>query len=215
MCDLEVIEWFLDLVINNPDEFNNKRILEIGSKNINGSVRPIIEKLCSPSEYVGIDIEEGKYVDVVLPAEKVLDYFGRETFDVIISTELLEHVKDWRIVIDNMKKVLRKNGTIYLTTGSYGFNYHGYPFDYWRYEESDMRKIFSDFEISEIINQEVTYPGVFVKAMKTDSDVKTDLHDISLYSIAIGKRTSRISEISIKRKLMLLLRKYRLKKTVI
>ena len=46
----------------------------------------------SPTEYVGVDIEPRKFVDVVLPAEKLTEYFGSESFDVVISTELLEHV---------------------------------------------------------------------------------------------------------------------------
>jgi len=215
MCDMEVIEWFIDTVINNPEEFKNKRILEIGSRNANGSVRLFIEKLCSPSEYVGVDIEEGKFVDLVLPAEQLINHFGGESFDVIISPELLEHVKDWRLVIDNMKKVLRSGGMIYITTCSYGFHYHGYPFDYWRYEESDMRKIFSDFKIMSIKKHGSMQAEIFLRAMKTSSHKKTDLRDFSLYSIAIGKRTTKISEISFKRKCMLALRKFGLLKTVI
>jgi hypothetical protein len=75
-------------------EFDGKRVLEVGSKFVNGSVRPLIERFCSPRDYVGVDIEPGKYVDVVLPAEKLVNCFGPESFDVVISTELLEHVYD-------------------------------------------------------------------------------------------------------------------------
>ena len=53
-------------------------------------------------------IEAGKYVGILLPTEKLVEYFGIETFDVAISTELLEHVKDWRLVINNMKMILKR-----------------------------------------------------------------------------------------------------------
>ncbi|MEM4488737.1 MAG: class I SAM-dependent methyltransferase [Desulfurococcaceae archaeon] len=135
MCNVAVIEFFIENV--RPEEFKDKRILEVGSK----------------------------YVDVVLPAEELVEYFGSESFDVVISTETLEHVKDWRKVITNMREVLKPGGYIYITTRSRGFSYHGYPYDFWRYEVGDMRRIFADFEI---INLSVDHeaPGVFVKARK-------------------------------------------------
>jgi hypothetical protein len=56
---------------------------------------------------VSVDIEAGKFVDIMLPAEKLVEYFGPESFDIEISTELLEHVQNWRLVINNMKSVLK------------------------------------------------------------------------------------------------------------
>jgi SAM-dependent methyltransferase len=149
MCNIAVIEFFIDNI--KPEEFKGKRVLEVGSRYVNGSVRPLIENFCSPKEYVGVDIEAGKFVDVILPAEKLVEYFGPESFDVVISTELLEHVQNWRLVINNMKSVLKCDGYIYLTTRSYGFPYHAYPYDFWRYEIEDVKKIFSDFEIIKLI----------------------------------------------------------------
>jgi len=88
---------------------------------------------------VGVDIEPGKFVDVVLPAERLVEHFGPESFDVVIATELLEHVQDWRLVVNNMKAVLRRGGYIYITTRSYGFPFHAYPYDFWRYEVEDLK----------------------------------------------------------------------------
>ncbi|MEM0085025.1 MAG: methyltransferase domain-containing protein [Candidatus Methanomethylicia archaeon] len=112
MCNVAVIEFFIEHV--ELEEFRDKRILEVGSKYINGSVRPFIERFLKPREYIGIDIEPGKFVDLILPAENVLKYFGEESFDVVIATELLEHVKNWRLVVYNMKAVLKSNGYIYI-----------------------------------------------------------------------------------------------------
>jgi len=111
MCNIAVIEFFIENI--DVKEFKGKRVLEVGSKYVNGSVKPLIERFCHPGEYIGVDIERGKYVDIVLPAEKLVEYFGEESFDVVISTELIEHVKDWRITIENMKRVLRPDGYIY------------------------------------------------------------------------------------------------------
>lgn len=73
----------------------------------------MIERLCRPEIRVGIDVEPGKFVDILLPAEKLVECFGEESFDVVISTEVLEHVSDWRNVINNMKRVLKCGGYIH------------------------------------------------------------------------------------------------------
>jgi len=131
---------------------------------------------------------------VILPAEKLVEYFGPESFDIVISTELLEHVQNWRLVINSMKSVLKRGGYIYITTRSYGFPYHAYPYDFWRYEIEDMKKIFSDFEIIKLIkDHEVS--GIFLKAKKT-SNTLIDLSNIALYSMILGRRTTLIPKLS-------------------
>lgn len=114
MCHVSVIEFFIEEV--KIDEFQNKKILEVGSKYVNGSVRPLIEKFTNPMKYIGVDMAEGKYVDMVVKAENIVEVFGKNSFDVVISTEMLEHVKDWRIVVNNLKEVLKPMGYIYITT---------------------------------------------------------------------------------------------------
>jgi len=153
LCDVAVIEFFIEMA--RPEEFTGKRVLEVGSKYINGSVRPLIERFLHPKEYIGIDVEPGKFVDLILPAEKILEYFSSESFDVVIATELLEHIRDWRLVVNNMKMLLKNRGCVYLTTRSKGFPYHGYPYDFWRYEIEDIKKIFRDFEIISLKRKEL------------------------------------------------------------
>ncbi|GAY26247.1 methyltransferase type 11 [Desulfurococcaceae archaeon AG1] len=113
MCHMSVLEFFIENA--EPEEFSGARVLEVGSRYVNGSVRPLIERFFRPKEYVGVDIEPGKFVDLILPVEKLIDHFGRESFDVVIATELLEHVMDWRLAVNNMKTVLKRGGYIYIS----------------------------------------------------------------------------------------------------
>jgi SAM-dependent methyltransferase len=187
--NVAVLDFFMRSV--DCEEFAGRRVLEVGSKFVNGSVRPLIERFCRPREYVGVDIEAGKYVDVVLPAERLVEYFGLESFDAVISTEVLEHVFDWRTVVNNIKAVLKPGGFIYITTRSRGFPYHAYPHDYWRYEIEDMEKIFGDFEII-ALEKDWEAPGVFLKARKPTSWSPNDLSQIELYSMVVGRRTKEL-----------------------
>ena len=192
MCNLSVLDFFIDNT--KVREFDGKRVLEIGSRYVNGSVRPLIERCSSPKEYLGVDIESGKFVDVVLPADKIAGHFGSESFDVVVTTELLEHVIDWRVVIDNMKKVIKRGGHIYVTTCSRGFVYHGYPYDFWRYELEDLAMMFADFEAITLKKNPEAH-GVFLKAKKPENYVPADLSGITLYSMVLGRRTRGIPNI--------------------
>jgi SAM-dependent methyltransferase len=178
-----ILDWFNTNV--KRGEIEDKEIIEVGSLNVNGSVRKIIQSFL-PKNYIGLDLQNGTDVDLVLPAEKIVWYFGPKRFDVAISTETIEHVVDWRVVIENMKGVLKCGGYIYLSVPTIGFGYHEYPYDCWRYETEDMEKIFADFNI--IINEKIS-DGIFLKAQKPQNYTPCDLSNIALYSMATETRT--------------------------
>lgn len=167
------------------EEFNGKRILEVGSLNINGSIRPLIEGM-KPKEYIGVDVQEGKGVDLVLAAENIMEHFGASSFNIVISTETLEHVLDWRVAINNMKGVLKPLGFIFITVPPFIYQYHACPNDNWRYTSNDVAKIFDDFEIWEL-----NY-SIFFKGRKPQNYIPIDLSNISIYSMFYRKKTLNI-----------------------
>lgn len=173
-------------------DIKGNKILEIGSYDVNGSIRSIIESL-NPLEYTGIDILEGPGVDLVCSAEKLLNCFPVESFDVVISTEMIEHVKDYKKAISNIKNICTKGGIILLTTRSYGFPYHPSPTDFWRFEIEDMENIFSDCEIL-VLEKDKEFPGVFIKLRKPEDFKEKDLSDYKLYSIITHKKMVKITE---------------------
>jgi len=176
----------------NKSEVEGKRIIDVGAYNINGSFRATLEKL-NPKEYVGVDIELGPDVDMVCDGNKLVEKFGRESFDLVVCTELLEHVIDWVPVISNIKNVCKRGGKILITTRSRGFPYHPFPFDVWRYEIEDMKNIFEDFEI-EILEKDTQCPGVFMKARKPENFNEVDLKDYELFSVISDRRIKSFKE---------------------
>lgn len=171
---------FTQRVISEKD-IENKYILEVGSRNINGSVRPYIMSL-NPKTYIGIDIVGGQDVDIVMNADRILEIFGEKSVDVVITTEMMEHVQNWRTVIFNMKNVLKLEGILLVTTRSKGFHKHDFPHDYWRYEIKDFQDIFEDLEIINL-EKDLQVPGVFFKAKKPKNFKENNLDNIKLYSI--------------------------------
>jgi len=168
-----------------------KRVIDVGSYNFNGSIRPYIESL-EPNEYLGVDLLEGEYVDIVCNADDLVSNFGKESFDLVVCSEMLEHTKNWNATIHNIKNICKRGGTIFITTRSYGYPCHGFPNDYWRYEINDMKNIFNDFEIIQLENDSLT-PGVFMKARKPKNFTENDLSQIKLYSILINKKTNTLN----------------------
>lgn len=194
MCNSECVSFVQRAV--GPEEVKGKDIIEVGSYDVNGSVRPYLEGL-APASYLGVDIRRGPGVDLICEAELLVDRLGVESFDLVVSTELLEHVRDWRLVVTNMKRIVRPGGLIVITTRSRGFQLHDFPNDFWRYEPSDMRVIFADCSI-EMLDIDRSDPGVFVAARRpTDERFEPlDLSGYALHSAHIDERTVNVVEVA-------------------
>lgn len=184
MCNSACIQFIRDNL--SRSEAEGKRALEAGSLNVNGSAREAVLPL-APLSYTGVDISAGPGVDEVCDVTGLAGRFGADSFDLVLSTEMLEHVRDWRAAVSNLKSVLKPGGILLLTTRSAGYPYHGYPHDFWRYEEEDLRAIFGDMSILKIARDPLV-PGVFIKAAKPPDYREKDLSGLELYSIISGRR---------------------------
>lgn len=190
MCNTNCLTFSLRNLKRN--EVEGKRVLEVGAYDVNGSAQSVL-KSWGPSEYIGVDIEKGPGVDVVCDASALVDTFGKESFDTVVSNEMLEHARDWKGAISNIKNVTKAGGIMVLTTRSFGFNYHAFPYDFWRYELDDMREIFSDCEIL-VLENDAQEPGVLIRVRKPHHFVEKDLTNYKLYSIVANKRVVDITD---------------------
>ena len=179
MCSPSVVR-FAEAALKESD-VRGRAVLEVGALDVNGTVRPVVQAL-HPASYIGVDLQAGPGVDVVCDATGVLTRFGEQSFDIVISTEVLEHVRDWRTVVRNLKLALKPGGLLLLTTRSPGVDFHRHPFDFWRYDKSDFEFIFSDLIIEEL-QLDPDDPGLFLKARRPTPFSERDLSSHQLYSI--------------------------------
>ncbi|MBH1963892.1 MAG: class I SAM-dependent methyltransferase [Comamonadaceae bacterium] len=102
-----------------PDFFTGKKVLEVGSLDLNGSVRQFF----TDCAYEGLDVGTGPGVDTVCPGQ---DYGApADAFDFVISSEMMEHNPAWRKTFLNMLRVLKPGGLMVLTCATTGRRQHG------------------------------------------------------------------------------------------
>jgi len=102
-----------------PQHFKASRVLEVGSLDINGSVRRYFQGC----EYVGIDVAPGPGVDVVCGGQVYDAPAG--SFDTVISCEAMEHNPHWVETMNNMVRLCRPDGLIFMTCATTGRPEHG------------------------------------------------------------------------------------------
>lgn len=119
-----------DVVISSLP-FMKGKVLDAGGGD--GKYKSIIIK--SASEYVCLDIKEGMNVDVV---GDVLNMpFKDETFDAVISNQVLEHIKEPEKLFSEASRVL-KTGGYFICTAPFLEPNHSDPEDYFRYTKEAL-----------------------------------------------------------------------------
>ena len=102
-----------------PKNFFNAKVLEVGSVNINGSIR----MLFSNCDFLGIDLAPGPDVDLVCEGQKLDHPDG--TYDTIVTAECFEHNPFWVETFENMYRMIKPNGLIIMTCATTGRPEHG------------------------------------------------------------------------------------------
>lgn len=97
-----------------PLDRQHPTVLELGGRYINGGVRQFFRRA---TEYVSVDIVPGKDVDVVADAADL--ELGR-LFDVVVSTELLEHTSRAAEIVVAARRHLAPGGTFLATMAGPG-----------------------------------------------------------------------------------------------
>jgi SAM-dependent methyltransferase len=119
MAHREQIEFVERVKSLFPAQFSGARVLEIGSLDINGTVRSVFDRC----DYTGVDVAPGKGVDVVCGGEAYDAPDG--TFDTVISCECLEHNPEWKGTFRNMVRLCTPDGLVVMSCATLGRPEHG------------------------------------------------------------------------------------------
>jgi SAM-dependent methyltransferase len=99
--------------------FINKKVLDVGSGDINGNNRFLFENC----DYAGNDVVKAPNVTIVSKTKDLP--FENETFDTIVSTECFEHDPTYKESFLKIYDMLKKDGLFFFTCASTGRPEHG------------------------------------------------------------------------------------------
>ena len=103
-------------------------VVELGSQDVNGSIR---DHAPTSARYVGLDMVEGKGVDMIVVQGERLP-LDDESFDVVVTSSAFEHdVCFWETFLD-LVRITRPGGLLYINAPSNNA-FHRYPLDCWRF----------------------------------------------------------------------------------
>lgn len=127
------------------------KAVEFGAYDVNGNVRHEFPDY----SFYGIDLRAGANVDEVIDAR---DFNGAGSYDLVLSTEMLEHAPRPREIVDSAYRALKSGGLFVLTAAGPGRAPHcnngGHivPPDehYGNIDPDDLRSWLEDWEIIEL-----------------------------------------------------------------
>ncbi len=108
-----------------PQYFAGRRVLEVGSRDVNGTVRGLFT---NSSSYFGVDVTPGPCVDVVAPegaAAWLASFQDVFRFDTVISAECFEHDQHLPDTLRQIERHLAPGGLFVFTCATTGRGEHG------------------------------------------------------------------------------------------
>jgi len=152
---LEVFNWTNEAFTNwrKNTLLDKYSVLEIGSLDINGSIRSIFS---DSLYYLGIDMQEGPGVDLVANASS---FIVEEPVDIVVCCEVFEHTGEWPQIIEVTYKNLKKNGIFIGTAAGEGRKPHSAidenPIRDWEYysnvKAEDLRGCLENSQFKNIV----------------------------------------------------------------
>lgn len=133
-------------------------VLELGSRQVTkDSLVQILDFKEGTYKYIGFDLLPGPNVDVVGDAHELSKYFPQDSFDLIISKSVFEHIAmPWKVVLE-MNKVIKIGGIVFINT-LFMFPMHELPWDFWRYTTESWKILFNSLTGFQVVRIEHNTP---------------------------------------------------------
>jgi SAM-dependent methyltransferase len=107
--------------------------------------KPYQDWFTSVSEYIGLDITTFENDPDILADGTILP-FECNTFDNVVVFQVLEHIKNPRSLLDEIERILKPGGRLFLSTNQ-SWPLHEEPHDYYRYTRYGLRYLINSADL--------------------------------------------------------------------
>ena len=140
------MEWFKNTYL---DTSNKLDILDVGSLDTKGNYNYSDIFNEENWTYTGLDYQDGNNVDIVVT--DIYNWFEVEdnTYDIIISGQLFEHLEFFWLTMSEIERVLKSGGYICIITPSSGPEHGASEHDCYRFHEDGLKAMakYADLEV--------------------------------------------------------------------
>lgn len=178
-------EWqeYLAFNFNKP----GMRILEVGSRNVTGTN---LRGLFKDAQYIGFDIYPGENVDTVGDAHKLSAYFKTDSFDLIFSSAVFEHLAMPWILAEEIQRLLKIGGYVFVET-HFSFSSHERPWNFFQFSDMGLKALFNPGLGFETIDSGMCNPTIGHFSPHSDSYLRhSPVTELYCHSEILCRKTS-------------------------
>lgn len=125
------IEKFVISVAKEYDK-EGKKILDVGAGN------SPYKKYFNKIDYFAQDVKQNKNIDYINDLNNGLDAIDNASFDYILCTQVIEHLKEPPKVFQEFYRILKPGGKVFLTT-NFIYQIHMAPNDFYRFTKFGLQ----------------------------------------------------------------------------
>ncbi len=134
-----------------------------------GSDGEVYEKLLVQADERGFKVTTCDIVDEkepdILGDLCTLD-LGEEVYDIIVCSEVIEHLHSPHLAVDNMHRALKKGGKLIVTI-PFMFPIHADPYDFVRYTKTGLKNLLKMFDSVEVTERNSYFEAIDVLWVRT------------------------------------------------
>jgi len=134
-----VDDLFMHIAISNDK--SSTRVLEIAPQPNNS-----VSKHLKYAKVDTLDIDPNSNATYIADLCKVNKHIINDnSYDIVVCTEVLEHIVQPFDAVNELHRVLKSGGKIYIST-PFNFRIHGPLLDCWRFTEHGLKELFKHFK---------------------------------------------------------------------